>query len=102
MMLSSSSLAFLKEQELNPDWDGLKETVNPTSLMLTDVVIKTISHCYDNVMKIELYSKKHDIWIDVICTPDHDTYIYQYDEGWLAIPNTISVSLPLEQEEDCI
>jgi hypothetical protein len=99
MELSTASLEFLKDQELNPNWNGFKEIIEPTTVIYVNVVIKKISYAYDKVLVIELYSKKYDIWIDVNCTPHHDVYVYQYDNGSVVIPNAILVSLPLE--EDC-
>jgi hypothetical protein len=100
MELSTASLEFLKDQELNPNWNGLKEIVEPTTVAYANVVIRKISYAYDKVLKVELYSKKYDIWIYVRCTPHHDAYVYQYDnDESVVIPNAILVSLPLE--EDC-
>ena len=104
MKLSAASLEFLKDQEKNPNWKGFKEIVEPTTVVYNDVVIKKISHAYDNVMTVRLYSKKYDIWIDVKCTPHNGVYVYQYDSNEsVVIPNAILVSLPLEElEEDCL
>lgn len=99
MKLSKESLAFLKEQDLNPNWEAYDNVVEPSTVTYDNVVIRKISRAYNDVLEVTLYCEKYNIWIYVKCTPHLNDYVYMYNNSIL-IPNAILVSLPTE-EEDC-
>jgi len=99
LVLTKTSLEFIKASKLNPDWEGFTNHIKGATITLDNVIVRKVSF-YNQPGKIELhlYSSMFKTDIEVICscpTVDIDTYFYVSGNS-VTIPNAIYVMLEME------